>query len=104
MRTITSCPTPRVEGLLELLDKTSFDAAGFDRGYGRLMLWEQPDPVRYWFAAAEFDEETFAWTKGVMKSIHRMIGRDASIRILETTVLTEADIAIFCLSRDYVVF
>ena len=89
-----------VEGLIELLDKTSFYAAGFDRGHGRLVLWEQPDPVRYWFAAPEFDEETFAWARRVMKSIHRMIGRDASIRILRTPALTEADIAIFCFSKD----
>lgn len=89
-----------VEGLMELLDKTSFDAAGFDRGYGRLILWEESDPIRYWFAEDELDEETYEWTKKVFKQVHQMIGRNASVRILPTSVLTEADIAISCLSRE----
>ena len=89
-----------VEGLMELLDKTSFDAAGFDRGHGRLVLWEESDPVRYWFAADELDEEASMWTKKIFKQVHQMIGRNASIRILRTSILTEADIAISCLSKD----
>ena len=88
-----------VGGLIELLEKTSFDAAGFDRGHGRLMLWEQPDSVRYLFAADELDEEAYKWIKRLLKTIHQTIGRNASIKILPTSFLTEADIVIFCLSK-----
>ena len=89
-----------IEGLIELLDKTSFDAAGSLMGFGRLLLWEQLEPVRYWVTMEEDDEETLEWNKRVLRKIHRMIGRSATIRILRTPVLSDADIVIFSMEKE----
>ena len=92
-----SLPEEQVEAILEILDKTSFDALGLDRGYGRLVLWERIDPIKIHVAvnnALMTDKEIPEWTRQAIVRMHQALGSNARISITGTEDTFGADILI----------
>lgn len=90
-------PEEQVDALLELLEKTSFDAVGLDKGYGRLVLWERADPIKIRIILNEAfmaDEEIPVWVRKIITQIHQALGPTAKIRIAGTEDTLGADILI----------
>ena len=90
-------PEEQVEALLEVLDKTSFDAVGLDKGYGRLVLWERTRPIKIRVILDEAfmaDRKISAWVRKIIVQIHQALGSNARISIVGTGDTLGADILI----------
>ena len=67
------------EALVDLLGRTSFDAAGSQRNYNRLLLWDYGSDVNL-FVDQDVDGIDHDWVAGILSQIAGVIGSNASIR------------------------
>ena len=81
------------EALVDLLGRTSFDAAGSQRNYNRLLLWDYGSDVNL-FVDQDVDGIDHDWVAGTLSQIAGVIGSNASIRFNVVTNPLDAQIVI----------
>lgn len=90
-------PEEQIGWLIDLLERTSFDAVGLDKGYGRLVLWEQLNPVTIHINVGKAliaDGGIRERVGNTLDQLERAIGSDAVISIIGTRNTFDADILI----------
>ena len=81
------------EALVDLLGRTSFDAAGSHRNYNRLLLWDYGSEVSL-FVDQDVDGVDHGWVARNIAQIMAIFGPEASIRLKLTKSPLDADIVI----------
>ena len=90
-------PEEQIEWLIDILERTSFDAVGLDNGYGRLVLWEQLNPVEIHINVGKAliaDDEIHERVGNTLDQLEHAIDSDATISIVGTRNTFDADILI----------